>query len=299
MGKIGDAMKAASGDSSRERTRGYSLAWLKSVTISADDDATSRGKELINYYNSFCHKCEAFEYNVNQTEQSFTDLTDLYETMVYSIALIPDDAFGNLSEDTKGLLKHLMADFGLQKFYGEFVEVYTGWHRSSKEWTKRAVDAAHDWFEMLSGFEWVKSIGTGRTSAGLPDLQETFKNAKSKIPEPYLQPVLDKLGIKEAQSKAIVAGLVMGTLRHNECGPVRENEELIKQKLCEGVCTRYMFDVADLAGEYDNDLLDILLDHERQIKQETFYRDIIWPFLANTEVVPGVRLKYGPQDGSF
>ena len=108
---------------------------------------------------------------------------------------------------------------------------------------------------------------------------------------PFLQPLIDKLGIKNYLSKAVLAGLVMNTLRDNGCGVSVENTSEVKANLINGVCDEYLFEVADLAGAYGNDLLDILARNEEGIDRDVFYKEHVWPFLRENEVVPGVRLR--------
>ena len=123
-------------------------------------------------------------------------------------------------------------------------------------------------------------------------LLDAAKASDVSTSKSYLSPLLEELSITNEFSKAIVAGLVMGTLRTNRAGVTQENVDQIKAVLVEGTCDEYHFSVADLAGEYDNDLLDILIQHEPQISRETFYKDHIWPFLKENEVLPGVHIEY-------
>lgn len=106
-----------------------------------------------------------------------------------------------------------------------------------------------------------------------------------------LEPLIAELGIKKDLSKAVLAGLVMGTIRHNDCGLTNENAKDVKVALMQGLCDDYLFSVVDLASSWDNDLLDILVCHESQLDPDTFYSDHIWPFLRNNEIVPGVQMK--------
>lgn len=108
---------------------------------------------------------------------------------------------------------------------------------------------------------------------------------------PFLQPLINKLGIKNYLSKAVLAGLVMNTLRDNNCGVSGKTTAEVKARLIDGVCDEYLFDIADLAGAYGNDLLDILARNEEDIDCATFYKECVWPFLRENEVVPGVRLR--------
>ena len=126
---------------------------------------------------------------------------------------------------------------------------------------------------------------------GLENLLNAAEAAGNAGEVPFLQPLLEELGIGLSFSKAVVAGLVMGTLRANHCGVNPDNEKEVKAKLIAGICDEYSFSVADLASEYDNDLLDLLVANESAVIRETFYSEHVWPFLREHEVIPGVRLQ--------
>ncbi len=122
-------------------------------------------------------------------------------------------------------------------------------------------------------------------------LGDALSAASGNSAIPFLKPLIDELGIEKSMSKAVLAGLVIGTLRNNNCGVSQSNEEQIKQRLIEGVCDYYAFEVADLAGSWDNDLLWILAKNEPTVNMDTFYKEHVWPFLRKNEVIPGVIMK--------
>lgn len=107
----------------------------------------------------------------------------------------------------------------------------------------------------------------------------------------FLSRLIEDLGLKKEYSKSVLAAMVYNTLAANKCGLSDDTDDAVRDALCEGVCDRYQFDVAVLAGDaWDNDLLDILCREEPQVDKEVFYEDFVWPYLSKNEILPGIRM---------
>lgn len=103
----------------------------------------------------------------------------------------------------------------------------------------------------------------------------------------YLEKLNEKLGITNEFDKTIVAVMVYRTIKANNSITLEADAE-IKEKLLEGLDS-YKFAVISLADYWDNDLQDLLLGHLNiECEQYRLYENIIWPYLRENEVYPGL-----------
>lgn len=104
----------------------------------------------------------------------------------------------------------------------------------------------------------------------------------------YLDDLFSELGITNTLSKTVVAALVLGTLESNNCGLNGDNIDQVQAVIKVSCPDEYLYDIACVAGAWDNDLLDILCKYEPSLEARTFYSEHVWPYLQSHEVIPGV-----------
>lgn len=105
----------------------------------------------------------------------------------------------------------------------------------------------------------------------------------------YLDELIKELGITEEIDKAVLAAIVVTTIKDNKLARDVGTEDL-KHAVIDGVVSEYMFDVCNLAASWCNDLTDLFCKRIGYKEPRKFFSNTIWPYLRRKTPMDGVQL---------
>lgn len=106
----------------------------------------------------------------------------------------------------------------------------------------------------------------------------------------YLKGLIEELNITEEIDKAVLAAIVVTTINSNNLCDGVDQDDLINSVI-DGVTSRYMFDICNLAACWCNDLT-VLFCKKINYQDEwyKFFPNVVWKLLREKSPMEGVKL---------
>ena len=105
----------------------------------------------------------------------------------------------------------------------------------------------------------------------------------------YLKDLFEQIGVTSEIDKVAVATLVYEALESNKCGVTGDNREAVIETLINGVCDRHTFNLMSFAADWANDVCYELIEHNN-LKCKNMFKEYIFPYISEHEVIPGVKM---------
>ena len=123
----------------------------------AGTEPSTKEETIIRAWQQFKRYCKTAIYD-DATQILFTGLNNSYTEVVHSIAQVNDEEHPKLSNEVQVLIRVLMRDGELRKFYSRFVDEYMDSSDQVEHWVATAMDAGYTYYEQIWEFGWYRNM---------------------------------------------------------------------------------------------------------------------------------------------